>query len=731
MQDDGTGGTNLDPTARSMTVNVNEVDHAPQGTNTTVSTTENGVYTFATADFGFSDPNDSPANNLLAVKITTVPGAGSLTDNGVVVTAGQFVSASDISGGKLVFTPGANGWGNSYAAFTFQVQDDGSGGTNLDATPRSMTVDVTQVDHAPQGTNNTVTTTENGAYTFATVDFGFSDPNDSPANNLLAVKITTLPGAGSLADNGVAVTAGQFVSASDISSGKLVFTPGANVWGNNYTAFSFQVQDDGSAGTNLDATPRSMTVNVSEVNHAPQGASNTVSTLENSAYTFAVADFGFSDPNDSPANNLQAVQISALPGAGRLTDNSVAVGAGQFISVADILGGKLKFTPALNASGVAYAMFGFQVQDDGGTANGGLNTDPVARTMTVDVTFVNQPPVLGYSRLTITQGGAVVLSGANLSATDVDNPASSLVFAVSNVVNGHFELVSNPGTPVSSFTQAAVASAQVRFVDNASGAAPAFDVTVSDGSLTVGPVSASVSFSLLPSGLPAPTPPVPITTPVPVPVSAPSAPPAQPAPAPQPSPGGGGQPGAGHSAQVLSGGRAAAAAAETTSTESSVQPQTAAGVLAELPRVKAKLNGPPANLRAQELELFVQGGELPSLQSSLPTTPNWTAQTAFPDDGDGSNQGRMTFAMDSVEMGGIVLSVGVVFWASRVSGLLGSLLASMPAWRHLDPVPILGRDEDDEHEKDADNLGSAEVYADELAISMVLEGPRNRMTAPA
>ena len=52
------------------------------------------------------------------------------------------------------------------------------------------------MNDAPAGTNKTVTTLEDTAYTFASADFGFSDPNDSPANALSAVKITTLPAAG-------------------------------------------------------------------------------------------------------------------------------------------------------------------------------------------------------------------------------------------------------------------------------------------------------------------------------------------------------------------------------------------------------------------------------------------------------------------------------------------------------------------------------------------------------
>src|SRR5207248_3220800 len=130
-----------------------------------------GAHTFTAAEFGFSDPNDSPANSLLAVKITTLPSAGSgtLTDNGVAVSAGQFISVADITAGKLVFTPAANANGSPEASFTFQVQDDGgtaNGGVDLDQSPNTMTINVTSVNDAPAGTNNTVTTSEDTAYTF-------------------------------------------------------------------------------------------------------------------------------------------------------------------------------------------------------------------------------------------------------------------------------------------------------------------------------------------------------------------------------------------------------------------------------------------------------------------------------------------------------------------------------------------------------------------------------------
>src|SRR5205814_299077 len=146
-----------------------------------------------------------------------------------------------------------------------------------------------------------------------------------------------------------------------------------------YATFTFQVQDNGgtaNGGVDLDPTPKTDARRVRPDNSAPQGTDKTVTTLEETAYTFTVADFGFSDPNDTPQNSLLAVKITTLPAVGSLTNNNVAVAAGASVPEADISSGKLKFTPAANGSGSPYASFTFQVQDNGGTANGGVDLDP-------------------------------------------------------------------------------------------------------------------------------------------------------------------------------------------------------------------------------------------------------------------------------------------------------------------------------------------------------------------
>jgi len=441
VQDNGStagGGANLDTTAKTMTINVTPVSQAPSGTSKTITMLENGSYTFATSDFGFSDPNDSPANTLSGVKLSSLPLLGTLKDNGVIVTVGQVIPVADITGGKLVFTPLIYAVGTAYASFAFQVQDNGStanGGVNLDPSANTMTINVTPVSSAPVGTSKTVSTLQNTAYVVTAADFGFTDPHDSPANTLSAVKIATLPLLGTLKDNGVVVTAGQFIPVADITGGKLVFTPVTGAIGIGYASFTFQVQDNGSTtngGLNLDLSAKTMTINVTAagstpVASAPIGTSKTVTTLESAAYAFNVADFGFTDPNDTPANTFSAVKITTLPRAGTLKNNGIAVTVGQFIPVTDITGGKLTFTPALYATGAGYASFTFQVQDDGSTANGGVNLDSSAKTMTINVTAVASAPAGTSKLITMLENTTYVITVADFGFTDPnDTPANTL-----------------------------------------------------------------------------------------------------------------------------------------------------------------------------------------------------------------------------------------------------------------------------------------------------------------
>ena len=86
------------------------------------------------------------------MNISSLPNS-TLTDNGVAVSVGQFVSAADIAAGELVYRPNALGFGTSYDSFSFHVQDNGgtaNGGVDTDPTTHWVTINVNQVFHQPQ-----------------------------------------------------------------------------------------------------------------------------------------------------------------------------------------------------------------------------------------------------------------------------------------------------------------------------------------------------------------------------------------------------------------------------------------------------------------------------------------------------------------------------------------------------------------------------------------------------
>ena len=95
--------------------------------------------------------------------------------------------------------------------------------------------------------------------------------------------------------------------------------------------------------------------------------------------------------------------------------------AGQSIPLADITAGKLKFTPARRTpTAPRYATFTFQVQDDGGTANGGVDLDPTPNTITVNVTAVNDDPVAVADSKTIPEDAAATAIDVLANDTDVE-----------------------------------------------------------------------------------------------------------------------------------------------------------------------------------------------------------------------------------------------------------------------------------------------------------------------
>jgi Ca2+-binding RTX toxin-like protein len=218
------------------------------------------------------------------------------------------------------------------------------------------------------------------------------------------------------------------------------FLPAANYNGAAPALTVHMVEDSGGAITTGDtidlvASPpggssavSSATVQivstVNSVNDEPVGTDNTLTFDQDTTYTFAAADFGFSDPVEG--NAFAGVVLTTLPADGELRLNGVAVTvAGTFISAADINGSLLTFVPDAGESGVGYDSFTFQVRDNGGTANSGVDTDQTPNTITFNVDALGG--VAEDDAFTTTESTPIVAgdlladngSGADATVTDI------------------------------------------------------------------------------------------------------------------------------------------------------------------------------------------------------------------------------------------------------------------------------------------------------------------------
>jgi hypothetical protein len=296
-------------------------------------------------------------------------------------------------------------------------------------------------------------------------NYNFTPPANFPFNpytksNLVFLGDDTTSAQGSFNLNQVVVQ----------TDNRIRFVPNANYNGSANISFRAWDTTDGKAAgaiantsinggtTAFSSAVETATITISAVNDAPAGTDKTISLLEDATYTLTTADFGFSDTNDTPANSLSAVKISTLASAGTLKLNNVAVAANAIISTADITANKLTFTPATNSNGTNYANFTFQVQDNGGTANNGIDLDQSANTITVDVTAVNDAPTLSTTGLTPTfteaagantQANAVLLFSSTATSTiEAGQTIKSLTLDISGLRDGDNETLSINGQTI-------------------------------------------------------------------------------------------------------------------------------------------------------------------------------------------------------------------------------------------------------------------------------------------
>jgi VCBS repeat-containing protein len=283
---------------------------------------------------------------------------------------------------------------------------------------------------------NPVTVTFNSGPINALPDaLSFAEDEPSAANrqvNVLANDVNNGPPAGALQILSVSAPAGINVVAPGggaiafpTTNGNLQINPAADLNGTFSIAYTVGVVGD---STVADQTTQTLTVTIGAINDKPTlGAIGNLNINEDPGLqTVNLTGIG---PGGGADESSQTVTITAV------SDNPTLI-ANPTVNYTTGATGTLTFTPAANASGTAHITV--TAKDDGGTANGGVDT--VTQTFTVTVAAVNDAPVNTINgsdangqhvvAVPFAAGGTPVSTPlAGFNVTDVDSPNLTVTLA--------------------------------------------------------------------------------------------------------------------------------------------------------------------------------------------------------------------------------------------------------------------------------------------------------------
>jgi hypothetical protein len=357
----GTANGGVDTSApQTFTITVSAVNDAPsftKGPNQTVNEdagpqTVNNWATSISAGSGES-------GQTLTFQVTN-------NTNAALFSAGPAISTT----GTLTYTPAANG--NGSATITINLKDDGgtaSGG--VDTSPsQTFTITVNAVNDAPsfaKGADQTVNE-DAGAQSAAGWATGISRGPADESGQTVTFTATN--------DNNALFSTQPAIS----STGTLTYTPAANA--NGTATVTVTLKDNGGiANGGLDTSaPQTFTITVNSINEVPSFTKGPNQTVNEDAAAQTVNNWATSI-SPGPANETGQTVSFNITG----NTNAALFSAGPAISPT----GTLTYAPAANANGSATITI--NLQDNGGTANGGVDTS-AAQTFTITVNAVNDVP---------------------------------------------------------------------------------------------------------------------------------------------------------------------------------------------------------------------------------------------------------------------------------------------------------------------------------------------------
>jgi len=211
--------------------------------------------------------------------------------------------------------------------------------------------------------------------------------------------------------------------------GTLRYTPAANAHG--AATVSVTLKDDGgTANGGVDTSAaQTFAITVNAVNDAPSFTKGLDQTVNEDSGAQTVTGWATAI-GAGPAN--ESGQASAFQ---VINDNNGLFAAQPTISP----DGTLRYTPAANAHGVASVSV--TLKDDGGTANGGVDTS-AAQTFVITVNEVNDAPsfIKGADQTVTNDAGPQTVEGwaTSISAGPVDEAGQQLTFALSSDNAGLF-----------------------------------------------------------------------------------------------------------------------------------------------------------------------------------------------------------------------------------------------------------------------------------------------------
>lgn len=113
-----------------------------------------------------------------------------------------------------------------------------------------------------------------------------------------------------------------------------------------------------------------------------------------------------------------------------------------------------------------------------------------------DINF-DTPPILSRNRLRVESGREVILSPADLSASDKETEPGDLIFTASAVQHGHFEDDAKPNATITQFLQERIFAGALKFIADKGTVAPGYNISVSDGRMSTPESRALVNFTAL------------------------------------------------------------------------------------------------------------------------------------------------------------------------------------------------------------------------------------------